>query len=109
MSRLLRAEVSGIARTLHARGWVANHDGNVSVRDGARYLATPTATSKRLVTDRTVLELDPKGAVVGQGRVFGEIGLHLAVYDRRPDVNCVVHSHSLQAPIRWGHCPCWTR
>jgi L-fuculose-phosphate aldolase len=25
--------------------------------------------------------------------VFGEIGLHLTVYERRPDVHCVVHAH----------------
>jgi len=25
--------------------------------------------------------------------VFGEIGLHLVVYERRPDVHCVVHAH----------------
>ncbi|MEO8703663.1 MAG: class II aldolase/adducin family protein [Kofleriaceae bacterium] len=89
----LRAQVAAVSRHLHDRGWVANHDGNVTARDGARYLATPTATSKRLIGDRDVIELDPKGKVVGAGRVFGEINLHLAVYERRPDVNCVVHAH----------------
>lgn len=89
----LRAQVAEVARHLHAAGWVANHDGNVTARDGARYLATPTATSKRLIEHRDLLELDAKGQVIGSGRVFGEIGLHLAVYERRPDVHCVVHAH----------------
>jgi len=89
----LRSELAAVSRHLHDRGWVANHDGNVTARDGARYLATPTATSKRLITDRDLIELDPKGKVVGAGRVFGEIGLHLAVYERRPDIHCVVHAH----------------
>jgi len=89
----LRHDIAAIARQLHAAGWVANHDGNVSARDGVRYLATPTATSKRVIGDRDLIELDPKGAVVGRGKVFGEIGLHLAVYERRPDVGCVVHAH----------------
>jgi len=89
----LRAQVAAIARQLHAAGWVANHDGNVTARDGTRYLATPTATSKRLIGDRDLIELDAKGAVVGSGKVFGEIGLHLCVYERRPDVGCVVHAH----------------
>ena len=61
----LRKDVAEVSRILHERGWVANHDGNVTVRDGARYLATPTATSKRLITDRTLIELDAKGQVVG--------------------------------------------
>ncbi len=89
----LRAQLAELSRHLHARGWVANHDGNVTARDGVRYLATPTATSKRLIGERDLIELDPKGKVVGQGRVFGELGLHMAVYERRPDVGCVVHAH----------------
>ena len=43
---LLRRELAEVARKLHARGWVANHDGNVSVRlPGGGFLATPTAVS----------------------------------------------------------------
>ncbi|MBC7977164.1 MAG: class II aldolase/adducin family protein, partial [Myxococcales bacterium] len=89
----LRVQVAEISRLLHARGWVANHDGNVTARDGARFIATPTATSKRLIGDRDLIDLDAKGQVQGRGKVFGEIGLHLTVYDRRPDVGCVVHAH----------------
>lgn len=89
----LRAQVAEVARHLHAAGWVANHDGNVTARDGSRFVATPTATSKRLIEARDLIEVDAKGQVVGSGRVFGEIGLHLAVYERRPDVHAVVHAH----------------
>ncbi|HWO26826.1 MAG TPA: class II aldolase/adducin family protein [Kofleriaceae bacterium] len=89
----LRAQVAEVARHLHAAGWVANHDGNVTARDGSRFVATPTATSKRLIETRDLIEVDAKGQVVGSGRVFGEIGLHLAVYERRPDVHAVVHAH----------------
>jgi L-fuculose-phosphate aldolase len=93
VSRTLRAQVADIARHLHTRGWVANHDGNVTARDGAQFIATPTATSKRLVGERGLITVDAKGQVVGAGKVFGEIGLHLVVYERRPDVSCVVHAH----------------
>lgn len=89
----LRIQVAAIARQLHAGGWVANHDGNVTARDGARFVATPTATSKRLIGERDLIEVDARGQVQGHGKVFGEIGLHLVVYERRPDVGCVVHAH----------------
>jgi len=89
----LRHEIAEVARHLHARGWVANHDGNVTARDGSRFLATPTATSKRLIQDRDLIEVDAKGQVIGRGKAFGELGLHLAIYERRPDVSCVVHAH----------------
>lgn len=91
--KTLRLEVADAARRLHAVGWVANHDGNVTARDGARFIATPTATSKRLVTERNLIEVDAKGQVHGAGKVFGEIGLHLVVYERRPDVGAVIHAH----------------
>ncbi|MDB4957797.1 MAG: class aldolase/adducin family protein [Myxococcales bacterium] len=89
----LRVQVADVSRHLHAAGWCANHDGNVTVRDGNRFIATPTATSKRLIAEKDLIELDAKGHVTGSGKVFGEIGLHLAVYERRPDVGAVVHAH----------------
>ncbi len=92
-SRAVRVEVSAAARELHARGWVANHDGNVSARDGSILVATPTATSKRKVTDANLVECDRAGKPLGSGKVFGEIGLHTAIYDRRPDIGAVVHAH----------------
>lgn len=92
--RHLRKEVAETSQFLHRVGWVANHDGNVTVRgEGNRFIATPTATSKRLVTERELIEVDGKGQVQGAGKVFGEIGLHLTVYERRPDVGAIVHAH----------------
>ena len=92
-SRAVRTEVAAAARDLHARGWVANHDGNVSARDGSIVVATPTATSKRKVTDGNLVECDRAGKPLGGGKVFGEIGLHTIIYDRRPDVGAIVHAH----------------
>jgi L-fuculose-phosphate aldolase len=74
---------------------VANHDGNVTARLGAgRFLATPTATSKREVGPQNLIVVDDKGErVSGDAKPFGEIGLHLTVYANRPDVQAVVHAH----------------
>jgi len=92
VTRSLRKDVVATARFLHERGWVANHDGNVTVRDGSTIIATPTATSKRLVDEPSLVEVDAAGKPL-RGKVFGEIGLHVAVYERRPDVAAVVHAH----------------
>jgi len=89
------AEVAEYAQRLHARGWVANHDGNVSVREGqGRYLATPTATSKAAVrADELVVVDDAGNKVGGRGKPFSEIGLHLTVFQNRSDVHAVIHAH----------------
>jgi L-fuculose-phosphate aldolase len=91
----LRAELADYSQRLHARGWVANHDGNLTARLGdGRWLATPTATSKAEVRADSILIVDEAGArVSGRGKPFSEIGLHLTVYRNRPDVNAVVHAH----------------
>ena len=95
----LRAVIADYARRLHARGWVANHDGNLSARlgsdsRGARFLVTPTATSKAEVTADSLLIVDENGRALSQnGKPFSEIGIHLAIYAARPDVGAVVHAH----------------
>jgi L-fuculose-phosphate aldolase len=92
--RALRDAAAQVSLRLHARGWVANHDGNVSVRLGDRFLATPTATSKAAITAAGLLILNDKGErVSGDGKPFSEIGLHLTVFKNRPDVTAVVHAH----------------
>jgi L-fuculose-phosphate aldolase len=89
-------EVAAYARRLHESGWVANHDGNVSVRaaDGRRFHATPTATSKRLVDAADIITVDIDGKVLsGRHKLFGEWHLHAACFKARPDVGAVIHAH----------------
>jgi L-fuculose-phosphate aldolase len=95
LSPMLRANVAQVSRRLHAAGWVANHDGNVSVRLGRdRFLITPTATSKLDVQESMLVVVDGMGAVVeGTRKPPGELELHLAAYRARPDVQAVVHAH----------------
>lgn len=88
--------VAQYARLLHDRGWVANHDGNVSVRatDGVRFYATPTAWSKREVDPSDVVVVDKSGKILsGRNRLFSEWHLHAACYAARPDVGAVLHAH----------------
>ena len=91
----LRADVVQTSHRLHAAGWVANHDGNVSVRlKGDRFLLTATGTSKRDIDDLSLLIVDGKGSVLeGRKRPFGELELHRACYAARPEVDVVLHAH----------------
>lgn len=90
-----RRALTALSHELHRRGWVANHDGNASVRlPGGRYLLTPTAMSKRVLVDSDLIVIDRVGRVLqGQRRPFSEWALHGAVLDARPDVMAVVHAH----------------
>ena len=91
----VRAELVAVSRRLHENGWVANHDGNVSVRlNGGRLLITPTAVSKRDVDDAMLLIVDMDGKVLeGRRKPFSELELHLAMYRARPEAEAVIHAH----------------
>lgn len=97
-----RREVSAISKTLWDRGFVANHDGNVTARVApGRIVATPTALSKRVIDRDMLLVVDESGRVVqGRLRAFSELGLHLTVYRARADVGAVVHAHPPYATAR---------
>ncbi len=91
----LRAQLVETSRALHERGWVANHDGNVTSRLGpGRFLSTPTAVSKGAVSGEMLIVVDGSGEVVqGTRKAFSELKLHLAAYRIRPDIGCCIHAH----------------
>ena len=91
----LQREVVRISHVLHGRGWVANHEGNVTALTGeGKILATPTAMSKADVRESDLILLDRAGRKVqGARKPFGELPMHLAVYATRPDIGTVVHAH----------------
>jgi L-fuculose-phosphate aldolase len=91
----VRSELVAASRRLHAMGWVANHDGNISLRlTGKRLLITPTAYSKADVDDGSLLIVDYDGKVLeGRKKPFSELELHLAAYRARPEIEVVLHAH----------------
>jgi L-fuculose-phosphate aldolase len=91
----VRSELVAASRRLHQMGWVANHDGNISVRlTGKRLLITPTAYSKADVDDGSLIIVDLDGKVLeGRRKPFSELELHLAAYRARPEVEVVLHAH----------------
>lgn len=83
------------AKILWERGWVANHEGNLSTRLGAdQFLCTPTSFSKADVTARDLIVVDAEGKRIrGFRGAFSEFALHRVAFDHRPDVGAVIHAH----------------
>ncbi|MFQ6096381.1 MAG: class II aldolase/adducin family protein [Armatimonadota bacterium] len=90
-----RREICEVGRRLWLRGFVAANDGNISVRIADdEILATPTGVSKGFMSPHDIAKVDLSGRVVaGDTRPSSELGMHLAIYQRRPDVCAVVHAH----------------
>ena len=89
------AEIVRVCRRLYERGLIAGPDGNVSARliDGS-IVVTPSGMSKVDVSTEDLVIVDPSGRVLdGRRRPSSELGMHLRIYARRPDVRAVVHAH----------------
>ena len=93
--RSLRCEIVRVCRRLYERGLIAGGEGNVSARrDAETLLVTPAGASKVDVAEDDLVVVDHSGKpVAGSGRASSELGMHLRIYDRRPDVGAVVHAH----------------
>jgi len=95
----LRHQISNTSRELHARGWVANHDGNVSHRlpRGAGFLITPTAISKRDTKAEGLAAVSLAGEPTGRQKPPSEVQLHVGAYRARAEVMAVIHAHPPEA------------
>ncbi|MFB3778771.1 MAG: class II aldolase/adducin family protein [Bryobacteraceae bacterium] len=90
-----RQDIVDIGRYVWQKGWVAANDGNITVRlDPERILCSPTGVCKGLMHPDDLIVVDMKGKKLN-GRLEGttEIGMHLAIYNLRPDVGAVLHAH----------------
>lgn len=90
-----KREIVVVCRRLYERGLIAGPDGNVSVRIAPdRVLVTPAGMSKVDVDVDDLVELALDGRQVRGGkRASSEVQMHLRIYQRRPDVQAVVHAH----------------
>jgi len=93
--RSLRREIVRVCRRLYERGLIAGGEGNVSARrDAETLLVTPAGASKVDVAEDDLVVVDLAGnPVAGSGRASSELGMHLRIYERRPDAEAVVHAH----------------
>ena len=91
----LRTAICKIGELCYSRGTVVASDGNISarMRDGS-ILVTPTGSMKGFLTPHQLAKLDKHGTPAGTGpKPSSEIGIHLVVYEERPDAQAVIHAH----------------
>ncbi len=91
----LRRELVRYGRWLYRLGYMPATSGNLSVRlDEERLLVTPTGASKYLLRSRDMVVVDLDGRQTnGARRATSELGMHLAFYHERHDVQAVIHPH----------------
>jgi L-fuculose-phosphate aldolase len=91
----IKAQIVDCSHRLWKKGYVANHDGNISYKISQNlFIATPTSFSKIDINEEDLLIVDHQGQVKeGKHKVFSEFALHLSIYKTRSDVQAIVHGH----------------
>jgi ribulose-5-phosphate 4-epimerase/fuculose-1-phosphate aldolase len=93
----MREEICRTGRCLFQRGLAGGTSGNMSVRIDDGWLMTPTGKSLSELMPENVSKLDKRGRHISGGKPTKETALHLAFYEKRPQVGAVVHLHSTHA------------
>lgn len=78
-------------------GLMRGSAGNVSVRVDNSLLITPSGAAAQEMHAEGMVQLDMHGSVVGEGRPSSEWRFHRDIYQARPEVGAVVHTHSMFA------------
>ena len=96
-----RRAVIETALAMSRSGLSPGRSGNVSCRWQDGMLITPTGMAYGDIRPRDVVLVDAKGEVADKKsrKPSSEWRFHLAAYGARPDMNAVVHTHSLHATV----------
>jgi len=92
-----RAALVEALQRLDARGLNRGSTGNVSHRLGAGMLITPTGMGADDLHAADLVWLGDDGSLRGDWQPSSEWHFHRAIYAARPELNAVVHTHSINA------------
>jgi len=94
---LLREQLTATLRRLDALGMIRGSTGNLSHRQGAGMLITPTGMGADELQPQDLVWLGDDGTLRGDWQPSSEWHFHRAVYAARPDLQAIVHTHSVNA------------
>lgn len=99
MSGDIRERLCRWGRSLFERGLTGGSSGNITVRTGPGFLATPTNSCLGFLDPAALSELDAAGNHVAGPKPTKEVPLHMAFYAARASAGAVVHLHSTYATL----------
>ncbi len=96
----LRNQVARYAKKMYESGLVRATQGNLSARDpeSGFICITPSGADYQLLSAEDIAVVNAQGDIVeARWQPSVETPLHTFILDRRPDIHCVMHTHSLYA------------
>lgn len=91
-----RLELTKIAHIIYEKGYNVSIDGNLSCRlSNDTILMTPSGSHNGFIKPSDLVISDLDGNLIrGKQKVTSEYRLHVHIYKKRADINCVIHTHS---------------
>lgn len=91
----LGIKIIEVINTLYNKGYLSSVGGNISCRVNDVVLITPSGKTKFSLTKNDLVIVDYQGVALSDGMPSSELPVHLEIYKKRPDVNCIVHAHPI--------------
>ncbi len=103
-----RKEIVDYCKLLIFRGLTKGTGGNISIynREANHMIISPSGIDYAIMTAEDVVVCDLQGNVIaGDKKPSSEFPMHAIFYEKRTDINAIVHTHSLNATViaslRW--------
>jgi len=93
-----------IAHSLFNRGKTTGSSANMSFRDGDNIYITCSGSCFGLINENDFAVMTLDGKVTGEKKPSKEWPLHLALYNKSPEIGAVIHTHSTYS-VLWSFIP----
>lgn len=91
----IKAQIISVCRRLEQLGFFIGTWGNVSVRVPEGFIITPSRISYDVMQTEDFVVVSNDGTVLSGHRLpSSETGVHRALFNKKPDIGAIVHSHS---------------
>lgn len=93
-----------INNELYQKGYITPTGGNISVRspeNPEQVVITPSQIYKKDLTEKQLLVVDLQGNLLDEVKIkpSTETPIHLAIHRSRPDINAVIHTHTVNTTL----------
>jgi L-ribulose-5-phosphate 4-epimerase len=87
-------------KKMEVTGLEINSSGNISVRLNNGYFAIkPTGYAYSEITKENISIIDANGNSISGAHPSSDMKAHLEIYNRRKEINCIIHTHSHYATV----------
>lgn len=97
-------EAVWVAHSLFERGKTSGSSANMSIRYQDQIYISASGSCFGTMREEDFVPISPEGNPLGDKKPSKEWPLHLALYEKSPEINAVIHTHSTYS-VLWSVAP----